>query len=217
MLVLLGVALTVGACGSEDGGGGHAGMTPSASSSSHNMEEMTASASPTYPPVVPGPAATAAGNDADVAFAAQMIPHHGQAVVMADMVLARSSDAEVKALAERIKQAQTPEIVKLAGWLKGWGKPVPNPYAPMGDDMDGMDHGGMMSQEQMAQMEAAMGPAADETFLKMMVEHHQGAVEMAEVELRQGSNPEAKSLAQQIITAQQAEIVEMKAMLARVE
>jgi uncharacterized protein (DUF305 family) len=143
-----------------------------------------------------------------------MIPHHGQAVQMADMILAKTSNPDVKALAERIKGAQTPEIVTMAGWLKGWGQTVPDPYAHSAG-MTGMEHGGMMSDEQMNQLDKASGAGADRVFLTQMQEHHAGAIDMAKTELAQGSNPEAKKLAGSISTSQTTEIAEMKAMLAK--
>ena len=166
----------------------------------------------TYPPVTPGPAAAGARNDVDVMFANDMIPHHGQAVQMADMILAKTGNAQVKALAERIKAAQTPEISAMTGWLKGWGATPPDPYAHMAG-MAGMQHVGMMSTEQMDQLDKATGTAADTLFLTQMQEHHAGAVETAKGELENGSNPEAKKLAQAIVTSQTAEITEMKAMV----
>ncbi|HET9655736.1 MAG TPA: DUF305 domain-containing protein, partial [Kineosporiaceae bacterium] len=206
---VLGLALAVSACGGASGGGGGAttsgtssgssGMSSSGSmpgmSSGQSMPSMTS-----YPPVTPGPSATGAHNAADVAFASGMIPHHGQAVVMSDLLLARSGNAEVKGLAQRIKQEQTPEITALAGWLKGWGSTVPNPYAVMDDQMAGMGQGGMMSNAQMRQLESAMGTGADKVFLTLMPEHHQGAIDMAKTELAKGVNPEARKLAESIIT-----------------
>jgi uncharacterized protein (DUF305 family) len=77
-----------------------------------------------------------------------------------------------------------------------------------------MEHGGMMSDEQMNQLHMAAGSAADRTFLTLMQEHHQGAIDMSKTELAQGSNPQAKTLAQAISTSQAAEIAQMKTMLA---
>jgi uncharacterized protein (DUF305 family) len=227
---LLGLAAVLAACGGgSSSGSGHSTAMPGMMSSgtavagpSASDDASTPAMSPsgmssggmaamTYPPVTPGPVAKGAHNAADLAFAAGMIPHHGQAVQMADMVLATTSDAGVKALAERIKKAQSPEIAAMSGWLKGWGQEVPDPYAAMSDAMGGM--GGMMSNAQMQQLEVATGTAADKTFLMLMPEHHQGAIDMAKTELAKGTNPEAKMLAQAIITGQSAEISEMKTML----
>jgi uncharacterized protein (DUF305 family) len=83
--------------------------------------------------------------------------------------------------------------------------------------MPSMGHGmpGMMSAADMAKLEAATGKEFDKQFCTMMIDHHEGAVAMAKDELADGANPEAKAMAQQIITAQQAEITQMKQILAR--
>lgn len=162
-------------------------------------------------------------NDADVAFAQGMIPHHRQAVEMAGLVAGRTENAQVVDLAARIGAAQQPEIDTMVGWLQEWGAEVP----AEGSGMSGMDHGGgmgsmgamgamdgMMTPEQMQQLQSASGPAFDRMFLEMMVEHHRGAVEMAQTELDEGADPEAQALAQQIIDTQQAEIDTMQQQLA---
>lgn len=162
------------------------------------------------------PAASAQHNDADIAFVQGMIPHHAQAVAMAQMATAHASDQRVKELAGRIEQAQGPEIAQMRGFLAAWGVPESS------GGMPGMDHGqmgqngmsgGMMSDQQMQQMGQAQGAAFDRMFLQQMTQHHEGAVQMARTELSSGTNPEAKALAQRIIDAQQAEISEMKQLL----
>ncbi|MCD0449794.1 DUF305 domain-containing protein [Actinocorallia sp. API 0066] len=170
-------------------------------------------------PASPSPAAPSAGSSAedhntvDVTFAQGMIPHHRQAVTMADLAETRAG-AKVRALAARIKAAQAPEIATMTGWLTAWGAPVPAEDAPM-------DHGahaghampGMLSDADMSSLEAASGPEFDTLFLRLMIVHHEGAVEMARSERAGGAYGPAKDLAGQIITAQQAEIKEMKALL----
>jgi uncharacterized protein (DUF305 family) len=212
------LAVTLAACGGGASSGesnmtGMSSRSAAASSASGAGSSESMAGMATYPPVTPGPAAAGTHNDTDVMFASDMIPHHGQAVQMADMVLAKTGNPDVKALAERIKAAQSPEIATMSGWLKGWGQTVPDPYAHSAG-MAGMEHGGMMSDEQLNQLHKATGSAADRAFLTLMQEHHQGAIDMARTELAQGSNPEAKKLAQSISTSQAAEIAEMKAMIA---
>ncbi|MFN8073927.1 MAG: DUF305 domain-containing protein [Kineosporiaceae bacterium] len=225
----------LGACGEGSDSTMPGAGSSSAATHSHHMS-MPA---PTYAPITPGPAATGPHNDADVVFASGMVPHHGQAVVMADMILSRTQNAKVRTLAEAIKAAQTPEIVTMSGWLKGWGEDVPDPWAHAGgmgmgsgsatdgpmESMDGMDHGsmdhgsmdgmgGMMSPEQMGRLAASMGPAADAAFLSMMIEHHQGAIAMARDELANGANPDTSALAQAVVKDQSAEITTMRDLLA---
>ncbi len=160
--------------------------------------------------------AQAAHNQADVAFAQGMIPHHQQAIDMSRMAFDRAQSPEVKKLAEQIQAAQGPEIDKLTGWLQSWGAEAPS-------GMQGMDHGGhgghggsgggMMSPEEMDQLGQSSGAEFDRAFLSMMIKHHEGAVEMARTELNAGQYPEAKQMAQQIIDTQQAEIGTMKQLL----
>ena len=159
-------------------------------------------------------------NDADVAFAQGMIPHHQQAVEMAQMAEDRAESPELKQLASEIEAAQAPEIEQLTAWLEDWGADVPSDsmgsmdHGDMGSgDMGSGDMGGMMSDEDMAMLENATGAEFDQMFLEMMIEHHEGAVEMAKTEVSNGENPDAIAMAEQIITTQEAEIEQMQAML----
>lgn len=147
-------------------------------------------------------------NDADVAFLTEMIPHHQQAVEMAEIVLAKQGiDERVVDLARAIQGAQAPEIEAMTSWLDDWGN-------PMGTGMDGMDHGsGMMSEVDMAALETAEGDEASRLFLQQMIEHHEGAIDMAIAETATGENPDALALAQTIADAQTAEIAIMQDIL----
>ncbi|MEU6591439.1 DUF305 domain-containing protein [Streptomyces sp. NPDC046881] len=187
-------ALVLAACGSGDGdsgSGAHGGhgtsATPSASATAHNAQ--------------------------DVVFAQGMIPHHRQALEMAKLAAGRAASARVKDLASRIEKAQDPEIRTMTGWLTSWGEDVP---------MAGMDHSGhagmpgmsgMMSEADMTALEKAGGKDFDTRFLTLMVEHHQGAVAMARTEQEKGRFGAAKAMADDIVTAQNAEIKEMKQLL----
>jgi len=172
----------------------------------------SATSSTTMPSDMPGmdhsPSSPAAlFNDADIAFVTQMIPHHQQAVQMADIVLGKTGvDSRVIDLAQRIKAAQDPEIATMTGWLETWGQPSPEP-------MDGMTMNGMMSQADMDALTAATGPESTTLFLQQMIEHHQGAIDMATDELATGSNTDALALAQKIAADQTAEIAEMNGLL----
>ena len=160
--------------------------------------------------------ADAAYNATDVAFAQGMIPHHGQAVQMADMALDISTTPAIRTLAGKIKAAQDPEIETMQGWLRTWGQAVPEPDQSMGHDSDGMGgmmREGMMTDADMATLGHAGGGDFDRMFLEMMVRHHQGAITMAQRELAEGKDQATKDLAQAIITAQQAEITEMNQLL----
>lgn len=180
----------------------------------HGMPGMTGTM--TTAPAAGGTPATGAKSAADVAFATGMIPHHAQAVQMAEMALSQATDAKTKALALKIKAAQAPEIARMSGWLKGWGAPIPATTG--GHEMSGMsgmsDMGGMMSAQEMTGLGKASGPAFDRLWLQMMTRHHQGAVAMAKTELAAGTNPASTMLAQTIIDGQSAEIAQLKSILA---
>ncbi|MBC7274476.1 MAG: DUF305 domain-containing protein [Streptomyces sp.] len=196
LVAAVGSALVLAACGTEDGGSGAAtGTTASASASD----------------------TAGAHNDQDVDFAQGMIPHHQQAVQMAEMAATRASSAEVKDLASRIQQAQDPEIQTMSGWLEAWGEDVPSGMPDMdhGGHSGGTDMPGMMGTEDMDELMGASGGGFDTMFLTMMVEHHEGAVEMAQTEKDKGRYGPAKKLADDIITAQQAEIEEMNQLLGK--
>lgn len=197
----LAASLVLGACGSASGG--------------HDMGSMS-SPSTSSAPSASSAAAPASGphNDADVTFASMMIPHHNQAIEMSNMLLGKEGiDPKVTALAEKIKAAQGPEVAQMSGWLAGWGA---NPSPSSMGGMEGMDHGdGLMSQADMDALNTATGDQAAQLFLTGMIKHHQGAVAMAQTELDSGQNAEAKKLAQDIITAQKAEITEMNQLLGK--
>lgn len=154
-----------------------------------------------------------AHNDADTAFAQMMIVHHEGAIEMADLAIEKAENPDVVALAERIAEAQGPEIETMTSWLQQWGEAV-EPMDHGGHDMGGMDMDGMSQEEMMTYLGGLSGAEFDTAFLEGMIAHHEGAVEMAEAELADGENPEALSLAQQIIADQQTEITEMNEMLA---
>lgn len=153
-------------------------------------------------------------NEQDVKFAQDMIAHHQQALDMAAMVPNMSTNPKLIDLGKRVAAAQDPEIKKMTEWLKAWGAPI------ISTSMPGMDHGsghgsmpGMMTEEEMTKLNGAKGAEFDRMWVDMMIRHHQGAVEMAKTQQEKGSNPDAKKLAQDIITAQQAEITEMQTLL----
>ena len=192
------VALSLTACGSEDS------TQPEPSSTEHN--------------------------DADVAFATDMVQHHAQALAMVQLTVGRPLDPEVEQLAEDIRAAQTPEIETMVDWLGDWGEEVPetvNDHANAGHDMDDMgemddshdmdmgeDMPGMMSAEDMAALADASDAEFQDMWLEMMVEHHEGAAEMAQVEQEEGRFRPALDLAASIEESQTAEIDTMQGLLA---
>lgn len=188
----LATALILAGCaaGTTSGGGSMPGMDHGSSSSSAT------------------PAQSADANEADVMFASMMIEHHTQAIEMSDTLLSKDGiDERVTALAEQIKAAQEPEIAQMEGWLEDWGA--------SSSGMGSMDHGsGMMSEDDMQSLEQATGTDAARLFLQQMIEHHRGAIDMAQEEATNGQNSDAVALANTIIEAQTSEIATMEELLA---
>ena len=155
-------------------------------------------------------------NDSDVMFAQMMIPHHQQAVEMADLAATRANDPELKSLAAQIKAAQAPEMSTMTGWLTAWGRPTAPPSASGGHDHGGSSSmPGMMSAQDMDTLTSATGVDFDRKFAEMMIGHHNGAIEMAKTEQSSGSNPQAKELAAQIEKSQTAEVKQLQSILDR--
>ncbi|OXM67406.1 DUF305 domain-containing protein [Amycolatopsis vastitatis] len=189
--LVLASALLLGACGGNDSMAGMDSSSPSPSPSSSAQAD--------------------GHNTDDVTFAQQMIPHHSQALDMAKLVPSRSTNPKVLDLASRIEKAQDPEIRQMRGWLSTWGAGTSEMPGMNHESMPGMS--GMMSDADMQKLGAAKDAEFDKMWLDMMIEHHQGAIDMAKTELAKGGNADAKALAQKIIDAQQAEITEMRGLL----
>lgn len=156
-------------------------------------------------------------NDADVTFAQMMIPHHQQAVVMSEMLLAKEDiSTDVADFTQGVIDAQGPEIERMNAMLEAWGEePMDTGNMDM-EDMDDSDHGemsGMMSQEDLTALEEAQGAEAARLYLDQMITHHEGAVKMAQNQVDDGQNPQAVLLAEQVIDAQKSEITEMEQMI----
>lgn len=161
-------------------------------------------------------------NDADVQFASDMIQHHAQAVQMVVLTQDRTLDPEVQQIAEDIRAAQVPEIETMTDWLTAWDQEIPetsmdhanagHDMSDMGDSMD-MDMPGAMTVEDMDALANADDAGFQDMWLEMMIEHHTGAIEMAEAEQENGANDDAKALAATIVETQQAEISTMEGLL----
>jgi uncharacterized protein (DUF305 family) len=159
-------------------------------------------------------ASTSAGaetthNDADIAFASGMRPHHESAIEMAKLAEGRAADPRVLDLAGRIEAAQAPEIETLTGWLTEWGADT--------SGSTGMDHGGHdmgdMGGMDMSALMNASGAEFDRMFLTQMISHHRAAVDMSVTEAAGGQNADAIAMAESIRDNQSAEISEMQTLL----
>ncbi|KUN82213.1 copper resistance protein [Streptomyces bungoensis] len=201
-------AVVLAACGSSDSSS--SSSSPAPGHSGHDMGAMHPS----------GTASEGSHDPQDASFAQGMIPHHRQAVAMADLAASRAKSPQVKDLAAKIKKAQDPEIDTMSGWLKAWGEKVPGDSESGMGSMPGMDHSassmpGMMSDQDMGRLKGLSGDAFDKAFLQMMISHHQGAIAMAKTEQAKGAYGPAKLMAKSIVTSQSAEITEMNKMLGR--
>ena len=162
----------------------------------------------------------APNNAADVTFVSGMIPHHEQAVEMSALVPQRSTNPEVIKLAADISAAQEPEIQTMKGFLAQWNAGEGDGHEDAGQEgagHEGHDMGamtGMVDDDSMAKLETLKGAEFDKLWLTSMIGHHEGAVTMAKTEIADGANADAKALADHIVTAQEAEIAQMKKMVA---
>lgn len=176
-------------------------------------EATTSATTSAVESTIPDTSGEAAAHSAvDVMFAQMMLPHHQQAIEMSDIILAKEGiPQEVTQLAEEIKNAQGPEIQQLTEWLDQWGEPAEPEGGHDGHDMAEMD--GMLSDDELQQLSDAEGTDAARLFLEQMIDHHEGAITMAEDEVADGSYPPAVELAQTIIDTQQQEIDTMRELL----
>lgn len=154
-------------------------------------------------------------NADDVSFATNMVPHHKQAIELAELVPDRSTNPEMAALASQITATQQPEINIMNVFLVQWNE---NPEA--GGDSGGEGHAGhgqsmqgMVDDATMTRLESLRGTEFDTLWLESMISHHQGAIEMAKAEIANGENVDAIAMAKTMVAAQEAEIGQMKQML----
>ncbi|MEU7618924.1 DUF305 domain-containing protein [Micromonospora rifamycinica] len=143
-------------------------------------------------------------NTPDVWFVRMMIPHHQQALQMAELAPDRAASAQVKAIAARIRGAQGPEIGLLRGWLDTRG---------LAADEPGHDHGGMRGMQSPAairQLTDARGTAFDRLFVQLMTAHHEGAVAMATELLSAGADQQLNEFANAVATEQAVEIARLR-------
>jgi uncharacterized protein (DUF305 family) len=188
-LVALTAALPLSSCG---------GSAPGGHADQHSDQ-----------PVITGQ--PAAHNPADVAFATNMIAHHQQAVDLSAMVPDRSTSPGLIALAKQISAEQQPEINVMKVFVVQWTDGAQDPLAP--DAGHGGAMPGMVDDATMTKLKASSGADFDKLWLESMISHHQGAIDMANAEIANGENVDAKALAKNIAAAQEAETGQMKQML----
>jgi uncharacterized protein (DUF305 family) len=172
---------------------------------SHNMSDMSTDSIGTN-----ATSSESNFNDVDVMFAQMMIPHHEQAIELADMALDPTLMAgeQVKTLASQIKSAQDPEIDLMTQWLTDWEKPLMD----MSEEHD-MSMDGMLSVDEIAALGQLMGEEFDQAWATAMIAHHKGAIKMAETVKDDGQSTPVKDLANLIMQEQQSEIAVLETLL----
>ena len=165
----------------------------------------------------PASASQAGASAFDQAFIDMMVPHHQSASEMAKLAQDRAEHEELKTLAGEIIEAQEAEITQMKSWREEWfgsAETPPMDAMPLlpGMEMDGMDMGDGATMDMTTDIEELRdaGPF-DLAFLDAMIPHHESAVEAGQIALEQSANPEIRSLAEEIISSQQAEIDQMTA------
>ncbi|WP_158583076.1 DUF305 domain-containing protein [Nesterenkonia natronophila] len=114
------------------------------------------------------------------------------------------------ALAEDIREAHHSEIDHMEKWMERWGH-EPDEHGSHGDPSHG--HHGMRSHEELEDLESAHGHGASRLYLEQMIDHHEGAVSMAEEHLREGEHSGVHELSEDVIADQRAEVEHMEEML----
>lgn len=165
------------------------------------------------------PSPSSATDPDDVRFLQDMVVHHAQAIVMVELARDHLTDTQVKALAGRIADEQEPEIAYMAKLLRERGQKVP-PQAenPRFGARDHSSHGsmpGMATPQQLDQLAAARGVAADRMWLTLMTAHHRGALAMVLDQQRYGRDDIVTQLGDEVHVTQLAQINHMKGMLDR--
>jgi uncharacterized protein (DUF305 family) len=145
---------------------------------------------------------------ADIMFLQMMIPHHQQAVDISELAITRSKDAELIALATDIRDGQKAEIVQMKSWLR-----EANADIDMGHSM-GNSMGGMLDDQELADLESASGTNFDLLWLEGMINHHDGALHMSTM-IKDARNSEIKRFGENVISVQTTQIEQMKIMINR--
>lgn len=204
-------AVSLGGCGgsSHDAHGAHGAHSPGPDAASQSAPVVQGGApGEAARTVAPSAAATDPWTQTDADFVTMMIPHHAQALEMTRLAKEHAVDPEVVSLAERIEAAQGPEIVAMSGWLDARGLRVPRASDPP------HTMAGMLTPAQMSELGKARGEEFDRLFLTGMIQHHQGALEMAEPMASTGSDALAIEMAMDVEATQSVEIEIMEKLLA---
>lgn len=166
------------------------------------------------------PPPPSSANEADADFVRMMIPHHHQALVLSRLAPDRTTNSELLALAGRIDVEQTIEITTMQQWQAQNGFDETDPesaYMMMMQDPMMIEMMGMATQAELDQLETLSGTAFDKLFLQLMIDHHQGAIDMCVQVMTHGQEPVLQSMANEMLTTQSTQIFQMQAMLTEID
>jgi uncharacterized protein (DUF305 family) len=163
----------------------------------------------------------------DAGFSRDMAVHHRQGVEMANLAPERSTDPEIRQIAFDISSTQMNQAGQMEGWLALWGLPrsggehmawmggahASHDMSSMSGDTDGALMPGMATEAELANLRSLSGPAFDVEFLRLMIRHHQGGLEMAQYAAAHATEPAVRTLARSIADTQTAEVTTMVGML----
>ena len=145
-------------------------------------------------------------NEEDVTFVQEMIPHHEQAIHLTELADKHANSPDVTKIASRIKTKQEEELKTMEKLLHEWGKKKEEG----GHGGHTPAHSGLLSEEKLKELEEAEGVQFDKLFLRSMIEHHEGAIKLAEEAEHKAENKEVKKLTAEIKRGQEHEIEEME-------
>ena len=168
----------------------------------------------------PPPPPPSSANEADADFVRMMIPHHHQALVLSRLAPDRTTSSDLLALAGRIDVEQTVEITTMQQWQAQNGFDETDPesaYMMMMQDPMMIEMMGMATQAELDQLETLSGTAFDKLFLQLMIDHHQGAIDMCVQVMTHGQEPVLQSMANEMLTTQSTQIFQMQAMLTEID
>lgn len=166
------------------------------------------------------PPPPSSANEADADFVRMMIPHHHQALVLSRLAPDRTTSSDLLALAGRIDVEQTIEITTMQQWQAQNGFDETDPesaYMMMMQDPMMIEMMGMATQAELDQLETLSGTAFDKLFLQLMIDHHQGAIDMCVQVMTHGQEPVLQSMANEMLTTQSTQIFQMQAMLTEID
>jgi uncharacterized protein (DUF305 family) len=202
-LVMLLLGAAGAACRATSGAGGTAIIQPGAPGQANRTISADAASD----------LSKVQATDADIKFMQGMIGHHAQAIEMTALIPERTAREDMKLLGQRIAVSQADEMEMMKDWLRKRGQDIPAEHA---HHMPGGMMPGMLTPEQMAELAAAKGEAFDQLFLKGMIQHHQGALDMVDALFKTpgaGQEGDINAFAADVDADQRMEINRMRAML----